>query len=45
MIAAVVLVGAWLALHLPITDLVERLLPWLGLAAYDRLWSVVGRKV
>jgi len=41
-IAAVVLVGVWLGLHLPITDLVERLLPWLGLAAYDRLWSVLG---
>lgn len=33
--------AAWIFLHLPASDLAERLLPRLGLEGYDRLWSMV----
>ena len=39
LVAAAVVFASWLLLHLPFTDLVESLLPRLGLANYDLLWN------
>jgi hypothetical protein len=38
LIAAGITFLSWVFLHLPASDAFERLLPYLGLAAYDRLW-------